>query len=262
MKKTRSRKKKFVNRRKKMFVNRIIIIFLFLSFLGIVSFGIYGLLKSFFSVKNIYANSTTIYDQETIVDACKIKKGEIIFFTNLEVASFNICSELMYIDSAKLTKRFPNTINIEVEQAAPYVNLVGDEGYIVISKNNKILEIKDSQMPEIPTVVGINYFITDNNKIGYENETLKDAIVDIIEKFKSSELFGLEKIDVSDVYNIKLSYANKITINFGDMKDIDYKVKTIREILFNKLKADDIGTLDLSSLVTNNKSYFKANHQN
>ena len=260
MKKTRSRKKKSVIRRKKMLINRFAIIFLFLSFLGIVSLGVYGILKSFFTVKNIYANSTTLYDEETIVDACKIKKGEIIFFTNLEVASYNVCLGLPYIDSAKLTKRLPNSINIEVEQAVPYVNLISDDGYIAVSKNNKILEVKESPIPEIPTVVGLKYFITDDNKISYENQALKDFLVDIIEKLKANELFSLEEIDVSDAYNIKLSYANKITIIFGDTKDIDYKIKTIREILFNKLKSDDIGTLDLSSLGKTNKSYFKTNH--
>ena len=124
------------------------------------------------------------------------------------------------------------------------------------SKSNRLLEKKESAIPEIPSIIGLKFSVLEDNQVVYENNKLKEDIDIIFEAFKSNGLFSLVEIDALDENNLKLNYDNKIKIIFGSAKDIEYKVVTAKEIIINKIKSEENGTLDLSKLGENNKSYF------
>lgn len=256
-KKTDSRKKKAAKRRRrKMILNRIAIILFLLTLIGAVGFGIFKLISSVFAIKNIYAQNTVYYDKEDIIQASGINNGDNLLFLNTSDIEFKIYKKLPYISSSKVIKLFPDKIKIETKTSSPMYAICHENVYFFFDSNHKFLENKEQMIPEIPVVKGINFSVSeDDSKAIYEDSELEEIILIVINAFKNN-LLSLEEIDLSDKNNIIALYDNRIKIILGSKEDIDYKVLTAHELISGKIGSEEKGSLDLSKLKENNKSYF------
>lgn len=250
--------KKLVEKRKrqKLIINRSIIIFGFLILIGSVIFGIWWLLGFIFSVKEINTESTIKYDSSTIISVSGIEIGDNLCFLNSGKSENKICRELPYIESAKVKKILPNKIQIETTLAEPKFCILYGEKYLLISQESKVLEERDDIPSELPLIIGLNFSVSENKKLVYEQGELKNTLTSIFSSFEDNKLFAITSIDFSEIENISVNYDNRIKILLGNNNDIDYKLLTAHEIILNKIKNDESGVLDLSKLINDNRSYF------
>lgn len=255
-KKTDARKKKAAKRRKrKMILNRIAIILFLLTLIGAVGFGIFKLISSVFAVKNIYAQNTVYYDKEDIIEASGISNGDNLLFLNTSDIELKIYKKLPYISSSKVIKLFPDKIKIETKTSSPMYAICHENVYFFFDSDHKFLENKEQMVPEIPVVKGINFSVSEESKAAYEDPESAEIILLVINAFKNN-LLSLEEIDLSDKNNIIALYDNRIRIILGNREDINYKILTAHELISGKIGSEERGTLDLSKLKENNKSYF------
>jgi adenine deaminase len=71
----------------------------------------------------------------------------------------------------------------------------------------------------------------------------------VIESDSSSELklAGLiSSIDVSDSHNITATFDGRITVNFSDLKDLDYRLTFLKSIYLTQFKKTDKGLLEFN----------------
>lgn len=250
--------KKLVEKRKrrKLIINRSIIIFGFLILIGSVMFGIWCLLGFVFAIKEINTENTVKYDSSTIISVSGIEIGDNLCFLNSGKSENKICRELPYIESAKIKKIFPNKIQIETTLAEPKFYVSFKEKYLLISQESKVLEERDDIPSELPLIIGLNFSISNDKKLIYESEELKNTLTSVFSAFEDNKLFSITNIDFSEAENISVNYDDRIKILLGSNNDINYKLLTAHEIILNKIKNDESGVLDLSTLVNDNRSYF------
>ena len=236
--------------------NRCIIIFLSLGIICLLGFGVFWALNFVFGIKEIYAENSAKYDKNEIILASKIKKGDSLWLLNPTKCEMEICRDLTYVDEAKITKIFPNKVKIDIVLSEPQFTVFNGEEYFVISRNDKILERKSEIVPELTNLVGLNFSVLENRKISYEKPELKILAQNILDSFKNVGLPNVESVNLTDVNNIVLEYDNRIKILLGGEENLEYKSLTAHEIIVNKIKANERGTLDLRNLKKDNKSYF------
>lgn len=247
-----------IKRRKRLnvIVNRFIIVFCFLFLVGLISFGGWWIFKTVFSIKDVYAESNVKYDSETIIKVSGIERGDNLCLLNSASSEMRICRELSYIEEASVVKLFPNKVKIETNIAEPKFNLLHEEKYLLVSRGGKILEERDEPQPEVPLLTGLNFSISEESKITYESEEIQKALVSIFQFFEDNRLLAACEVDVSDIENITINYDNRIRIILGNGEDIEYKLLTAHEIITGKIRNSETGTLNLSSLTKDNRSYF------
>ena len=66
----------------------------------------------------------------------------------------------------------------------------------------------------------------------------------------------IKLIDFSDPLNIIINYDNRINMKMGTFEKVDYKFRTAKELINNKISDLEKGDLDLSKLSNGNRSYF------
>ncbi len=258
MNKNKTHKKKY----KKIIINRLSIIIFVLIILILLIFGFVKLTNKIFSVKNIISESNTKYTSQDIINNSGINIGDNLLFLDTKKARNNIYKNLSYIENIQIKKKFPDKIIINTSISEIKYNLISQDNnkYYLISKNSKILETREENIPELVTLTGIKFFVSDLGDIVYEDSNIKNIIKKICDLCENKNLNLIKSIDFSDKFNIIINYDDRINILFGDSQDIEYKILTISEIILNRINNSEKGTLDVRELKNTSKSYFNVNN--
>ena len=115
----KSRKKAILKKRRMLFYRRCALVIACLLFLFSIFGGTFLLLSKIFSIKSILVSGSNAYTEQEIISAGELRTGESFIFFSTKNAENKIYKSLVNIDSIKISKKFPNKIRVEVEDACP-----------------------------------------------------------------------------------------------------------------------------------------------
>ena len=229
-------------------------------YLTIFTFCFLFVVSSFtflFKIRNLSVNNCEKYSQEEIIDSSGIRLGDNLLLVNKDKAEKNICDKFSYIEKAKITKKIPSSVEIDIKLETPDFFIENNGEYFLISKNSKVLEISNEKFNELIQIKGLElYDLNKNNIIMYKNGQDKSTFKELYHAVQNIFNNQINSIDMSDTNNIILEYNEKINIIIGDISDINYKLSTAKEILENKVDKKISGNVDVSKVASDNTSYF------
>lgn len=232
------------------------------SLTGIVVFviaaGIFLLLSTtvFFNVEHITVTGASNYTAQEIIDASGIVAGDNLVRTSTEKCAERIESKLVYIEHAKITRSFPNTMVIDVEACVPTANFFCDDHILLISSGGKILEEIADPKAGLLNFMGTAPMpgLLPGDKFESIDEYKTSAIAKLMEYFNpggSAEEIGLREkvtlIDVTERSSLSYTYDGRIVVNLGSVNDIDYKINFSNEIISNNIGERTEGMLRILS---------------
>lgn len=199
----------------------------------------------FFKVENIKVVGNEVYSSREIIDLVDVKVGDSLFQISASSGESRLETKLPYVRDARIVRSLPATLQIQIVEEEPMGAIYSETGFTILSATGKILQRGVLTPPEgVPTVIGM----TDLGKfeIGtyakdYETGSkAKDAplltrvilLQQFHEEMKQHDLYNkIDYIDVTDRYNIKAAYDNRVLIWFGTQIAFDQKVKLFQEAL-------------------------------
>ncbi len=234
------------------------ILFYMSLFLVVVTAGIVLSLTVLFHVDEIMVTGESRYTQEEIVQVSQLKTGENLFMTDTRGAAERIQSSLPYVGSVRISRKLPGTLVIQVDDVVVAGAVQYNNGYLVVGANGKALE-QVSYLPEgCASIVGAKLSQAEIGKtVKYADEEQTELIQKLTMAAEENELDKVTQIDISDPYNVKLVYDNRIVLAFGLPTDLEYKVRFAQSVLnTGKILETDRGVLDLSLAKEMSKAYF------
>ena len=119
------------------------------------------------------------------------------------------------------------------------------------------MEISDERDENLILLKGISLDSFEvGKKVQYVDKSVEKKLSEFAEKMNSNGLSKISEINFNNGSLFFVNYDNRIKINFGFYENMDYKIKMASEIINNKLGAAESGTLDLSEVPKENRSYF------
>lgn len=236
-----------------------------------------------FSISGIEVYGSKHYTDDELIDASGLIIGSNWFRTKVNnikdnnlkdffiirstVAQENILKRCPFVKSAVVKLKTPRIVGITVTEREPAAlvpykgtNLVIDsEGWVLDAHNNA----EDYSLPEIKGLNISKYEM--GQALIAENASWLESynkVMNIIKRTENnSDDNGEEEtenenrlskdikyVDFSKEGNIYINLDSRITVNLGDINDLnDYKVVFLREIYFQHLAESDRGYLDFSS---------------
>lgn len=207
----RTNQRRQKNRRKKIIIRTLIgIIFLCV--------GVILALTLFFNINKIVISGDKVYSDKEIVDASGVNMGDNLIFLSKTALNEEISSELAYVGSVKIKRRLPSTLEIIVTKTDAYMAVASDGYYILLDRNGKVLEKDLETVGE--NIVLANLGEISSIKVG-ETIVLKEEKVfaklnDVLTECENVGITETTTIDLSDIYNIKLVYQGRITLELGE----------------------------------------------
>lgn len=201
-----------------------------------------------FNISSFQVVGDTSYSDEEIIAACGIETGDNLLRINIGSAEEQIVSKLVYIDSAKISRGFPNRLVISVEPAHPAVSFARGSRYYVISERGRLLEI-DQVSADCPVVKG---FAPDRNAvIGSQLEDDEEGRIDIaLNMIDYMQQYGLDdycEINLADTLNIRLTYDGRIEMELGANTRLEDKIYHAGLLLKDEISASERCVLILSN---------------
>lgn len=230
----------------------------------VVVAGITLSLTVFFKTAEYEIKGDTRYSREELISACGIQEGENIFLADKKWAEENIKKEFPYVQKVNVTFGLPDKIVIDItEGEADYIVKYNDE-YCTISKEGRILSNSSKKVKGLPVLKGATIKSnTPGEYVEFSNKTVGDSLTEIVTALNNNKFNDITEINVSKSANLTFTYDKRIVVELGLPENINYKVKTAKAIITEKLDPNDQGiiegTLDVSQCYDTKRSYFNEN---
>ena len=251
-------KQQVISKKKRKRVLRVVkILTLFAIIIGGI---IYTLLSPIFNIKEIEVSGNSKISSESIISLSGLSIDQNIFSfwtSDIEEA----IKQNAYIDKAKISRKLPDRIEINVqERVATYMLTLGN-AYVYINNQGYILEITSKKL-EVPLLIGYNTpaeKIIEGNRLNEEDlEKLNDVLKIMEATSNGDDSIGkmILQIDISDKSNYILDLPEeKKKVYLGDTTDLSTKVLWINKILQDEEKNE--GTIYLNVNLNVEEPYFR-----
>ncbi len=220
----------------------------------------------FFKVRRVVIIGDTRYTQEEITMASGLHDGDNLILFNKFRAIDGIFSQCPYLDTIRMRRRLPDTVEIRVTECVP-IAVVEDEEYTepdpkdetklitrggtgkwLIDIHGKLLEQVSSRPLNLCFLKGLTL---KGPKIGstvdFFNEDLQKPVFLLLNTAKDDGILqDIGEIDFSELYNIRFTYTQRFTVSIGSTEDLDKKMRYLRLITEDKLSSNATGVIDLS----------------
>ncbi len=215
-------KKKKKRRKKHYFLRFLIFIALITAFFVLIS-------SSLFNVTGFRVAGNKYYTSGQVQELCGISTGKnIIFETRLKDARDKLL-ESPYIKTAKLSRSYPGTVVIEVEERQEYAAVPFGERYIIIDADGMVLRLTEIP-PEIPVVEGFTILDAEEGKpLSAEQGYLLNGGLNLMAKAEGMD-FYFERIDLSAVSVKAYIYYNQYYCE-GSLENISANLSAIKAMV-------------------------------
>lgn len=225
--------------------------FVSLLVIAAVIYCVYYLLTSTrFQIKNINVNGNKKYSTQQIIDSSYIKLNKNIFLlrTSKKVKAIE---DLPFIKSVKVSRRLPDTINIDViERKSEYLAYDKDSNkYYKLDSDGVILESINIDQKRNDELLTYGIMFDDNVVLGSK---INDADIsklriyqEIYEQIKKSNInLPITKLNFENSLTTIL-LNDKLSVIFPNDTNLEYNVNFLSNIIKN-IGADSTGVIDMT----------------
>ena len=187
-----------------------------------------------FDIKNIEVEGNLKLSKERIISVSTLQNHTNIFKFNSRIVKGKI-EEIAYIDNAEITRKFPSTVKIVIEERQPKYMLQFADSYVYINNQGYMLEISNEKL-ELPILIGFTTDLSNikaGNRINVTDLKKMDMVIKIYEAIKSNGLGELvNKIDISNDKNYAIILENEGKIVYlGDCTELNTRILYLKSIL-------------------------------
>ncbi len=173
----------------------------------------------FFHVNTIEVTGDPVYSDSDIILESGIELGDNLIFVSNKKANNKLIVNMPYIDSVKVKKHLPSTIEINVKETKAVFAVMSEDGsYTLLDKNGKVLESGLEFTAE--NIMTVDLGKINSMEIGYvietENEDTIERLRSIYDALIETGLEGITFVDLSNAYDTTLVYEGRITLLLGE----------------------------------------------
>ncbi len=223
---------------------------LVLTVLAVAAVGVVLSLTVFFKIKNVdVSGNTEFYTPKQIISAGKIEFDSNLIRLSSSAVSDRIETELPYIEEAKVIKKLPTSVELNITLATSAGYVKNGSSYYTVSTRGKVLEIGKKLPEKLPEIVGVE---TEKIKVADvlpdENGSFS-SIQHIYEKLGSALSRDITEIDVTDNLNLSFTYRDRVEVRLGSESELAEKLKFVAILIADgeKIDDDDMGIIYASN---------------
>ncbi len=234
----RSTRRALAKKRKK----RTLLILLCLLAVMLITF-----FSPLFKISNITVSGIRELTPEYVLTSAGLESG--VHLTKVDFSGAEkALSKTAYISSAQVKYKFPNALEVIVEEKMPVVYYRFADGYVGINVDGVVTDIIQTMEKQLPVANGISlgtYSIGQKPELANAEAVQIDALTTVAGTLYDLEMSdSIAVIDVSEITNIRLTTTKGINVKCGNTAELSYKFSVLREVI---LREDCSGTVDIST---------------
>ncbi len=222
----------------------------------------------FFKVENIEVCGVSNYTPWEISQASGIAEGDHLMSFGVAGAAAKIQAKLPYVSKVRIGIRLPNTVLIQVTEV-PVAYGVQDQNEVwwKVSSDGRVLEQAPvDELEGLCKVLGVQLmsaqvgetaeaFETQTAGVDGEGNVIPvtvtaaqrlEKVLEVMKMLESCGIIGeITSIDVTQVLDIQMWYAQRFQVKLGDSADLEFKISSMKSAI-GQLDQYESGILDVS----------------
>ena len=222
----------------------------------------------FFKVEKVEVAGAEKYSAWDIKTASGIQDGDQLLTLNKAKISGKIITELPYVKSVRIAITLPDTVKIEIEELSVFYAIETDDAqWYLIAADGKVVEkITEADAAGYTKITGVKLTapVPGQPAVAAEEipeETTEDGqtvpptvlgseqlsiVLTILQELENNGILGkIVTVDVSDIYDLQMTYGQRFQILLGDASQMQKKISEIR-VFIDQCSDNDSGELDAS----------------
>ena len=203
----------------------------------------------FFQVSKINVTGDTRYTSEQLIKSTGVKQGDNMFFLDTEQIAADLKDEYPYLDTVKLRRKLPSTLQIEVSDRTAALSIEQNGKYLILDMYGKVLEKTKSAAKGTVKVTGVPMKglhvgdTVDEDKYGKAASVMK--LLELTDQYGMKK--HIKTIDVEKAYDVRVTYDKRYTILLGALEEsnLEHKIQFLKAIL-KEPSLPESGVIDLT----------------
>ena len=199
----------------------------------------------FFNIKTIrVTGNADNYNAEDVVRATGISVGDNMMRLHIEEAEQQAIDSLIHVESVKIVRQFPDTLEIQVQKCTPAYNVVYEYGTLIVSEHGRILEDSMDPRQGLVRIVGYKPKETTPGKYIEAEQKRYDRVFTAFREliYAGGLTTPITEVDMSDFNDIMVNFDHRIIFDMGNWSEINYKISFAEQII-SEQPADKEGYL-------------------
>lgn len=214
---------------------RMMGVYVFVVMILVLTIGITVCLTFLFNIdKIVVSGESEEYTSLQIVEASEINAGDNLLRLDGKKAAQRILDKLIYVETAVVDRDFPSTLRINVTRCIPAYNVRYDGGVLLVSRKGKILSDGEvyTDIEKLPIITGyLPAYKTVGTMVESENSNKKDAFEQFIKRFENQDFSDIATVDMTNEYDIVVTYRNGMIFKMGNWSDVEYKLDLAKTVM-------------------------------
>lgn len=239
---------------------RAIKTFFVLLIIAVITFAILSV-TVLFPIKSVTVKGSKIYAASEVVKAGEITQSTNLLTLSEQKLTEKIRTELPFVDSVELTKDFPNSVTIKVNDATEkYCYNYGGK-YYTVSNKNYVLKSYGELPDEIAEIKCGKITCVPGKKIEIHDQNAKKTCEKIFKVFQNKNI-KINSIDTTNSVNITIKIEDRFEVILGGSAHMESKCKHLVSMIEN-IEKDAEGTINLSMWAPDKKegTFIRKNSQ-
>ena len=170
-----------------------------------------------------------------------------------------IYTELPYVTEARINRKFPSTLVLEVTETTAVASIQGAGGYWLLSAGEKLLEAVDETGAQdylrITGLEAVNPAVSARLELPEDSPITLERLGQLLSAMERLEMLGrADGLDLSDRSDLVLGYDGRFQVIISYDADFDYKLLCLLEAV-KCLEPNERGTIRLN-MKEANKAHF------
>lgn len=200
----------------------------------------------FFRVSHITVSGDTRYTGQELIDSSGVREGDNMFFLDSGHIEQVLQAKYPYLDTVKLHRRLPSTLQIEVTERTPALSVEVNGEYLLMDMAGKVLEKAGQVADNTVEVIGAEAEeLKIGDMVGDEQEKLQ-TVLDLMSLMTQYEMNEqVDSVDIDKAYDVRIRFDDRYTILLGNLSELEHKIQFLQAIL-KEPSLPETGIIDLT----------------
>ena len=196
-------------------------------------------LTMFFKVGTVEVVGNSRYQSSEVIAATGVELGDNLVLLDKYRIAQRVYTELPYVSEARINRKFPSTLVVEVTETKALASIQGAGGYWLLNAGEKLLEAVD-EIEAVNPAVSRRLELPEDSPITLERlSQLLSALED------RGMLARADGVDLSDWSALVLDYDGRFRVEIAYDADFDFKLHGLLGAV-EKLEPNERGTIRMN----------------
>lgn len=240
--------------------NAVVMVSLFVAAFAVISVFCIAVLK----INTVVVENCDKYADSEVIEISKIKTGGSMLLINSDKTEKLLQEKLPYIKTAEISRKWPDTVVISIEEASVSLAINKGNGYVLLDSSCKVLD--DNADFLVSGAAPLKGAVLTSCVLGetaeFSGSISTSEISELLTALSESKIETVTSLDITSVSDITLTLDHRVEIKLGSLSNADSNLLKFAQRVIEETEKTDASHEVLIDLTSGKEARVRVKNKN